>query len=136
MDDTPGDVIDDGVVSAGTVKSLFQTGNVGLRVTCDVSWGLRLVVGRGVDREYKLVIAMDERTRQIFERALAATDRGEDAKRKHAEWLESHIDPITLGNMILRKIATSSRRCSNDHFRIWFTKRGSCARCLCNKNSR
>ncbi len=72
MDDTPGDVIDDGVVSAGTVKSLFQTGNVGLRVTCDVSWGLRLVVGRGVDREYKLVIAMDERTRMHMLPSIAA----------------------------------------------------------------
>jgi hypothetical protein len=50
----------------------------------------------GVDDGHELVNAMmDERTRQVFERARQVLDRGGQQEREHAEWLEHRRDPVT-----------------------------------------
>jgi hypothetical protein len=40
-DSAPGDIVSTGTINPNTVKSLYQTDSVGIRVMADVSWGLR-----------------------------------------------------------------------------------------------
>ena len=62
--------------------------------------------GHGAGGEFdNVVIAMDERQRQIFEKAFAILDRREADAREHARWLGRHFDPV-LGRVDLGEPTT------------------------------